>query len=77
MDTEQSEQKIPKPSVRRARIALCLYFLYLTVSFAALCFYLARVQHAGAYLIILAWVISVLVIPTPRFLLLNRRRSNR
>ncbi|HEX5539726.1 MAG TPA: hypothetical protein VFX01_08050 [Methylophilaceae bacterium] len=77
MDTEQSEFEASRPSARRARAIAVLYFFYLAVSFAALCFYLSRAQHASAYLLILAWLVSVLLLPTPNILLLNRRKKDR
>ncbi|HEX5539199.1 MAG TPA: hypothetical protein VFX01_05350 [Methylophilaceae bacterium] len=77
MDTEHPEFEASRPSARRTMVITALYFFYLTVSFAALCFYLSRAHHASAYLLILAWLISVLLLPTPNILLLNRRKKDR
>jgi hypothetical protein len=77
MSNEHSEATPSKPSARRAMLITLLYFSYLAISFAALCFYISRAQHASAYFLILAWLISVLLLPTPRVLLLNRRKKDR
>jgi hypothetical protein len=78
MDSERlSDLQPPKQSINRGRMAVWLYLSYLVISFAALCVYLSQVQHASAYFIILAWLISVLLLPIPRRLLLNRRKITR
>ena len=78
MDTEHLPPATPsKPGARRTLMTTLLYFLYLAVSFAALCYYLERTQPASAYFIIMAWLVSVLLVPIPRQLLLNRRKQAR
>jgi hypothetical protein len=79
MDTEHLPELTPpfKQGTRRMLVTTLLYFLYLATSFAALCYYLEQTQHVTAYLIITAWLISVLLVPIPRQLLLNRRKNAR
>lgn len=78
MDTEQLSESPPsKPSMGRGRVGVWLYFSYLVVSFVLLCLYLSQMQHVSAYFIILAWLVSVLLLPIPRRLLLNRRKETR
>lgn len=79
MDTGHLPEVTPpfKNGACRMMVTTLLYFLYLAASFAALCYYLRQTQHAGAYLIITAWLVSVLLVPIPRQLLLNRRKNAR
>ena len=78
METKHLPDFTPsKHGARRMLAATLLYFLYLATSFAALCYYLEQTQHAAAYLIIMAWLVSVLLVPIPRQLLLNRRKNTR
>ena len=79
MDTGHLPEVTPpfKNGACRMMVTTLLYFLYLAASFAALCYYLRQTQHAGAYFIITAWLVSVLLVPIPRQLLLNRRKNAR
>ena len=77
MSTQHFEPASSKPGARRARVIALLYFFYLVISFTALCFYISHSHHASAYFLILAWLVSVLLLPTPRILLLNRRKEDR
>lgn len=77
MSTEHFESVSSKPSARRAMVIALLYFCYLAISFAGLCLYISHTHHASAYFLILAWLVSVLLLPTPRILLLNRRKKDR